>query len=86
MAQVHRRRPPRGLVIVLLVVGLVALAVGIIYLATPVNKIPSSLPGRVTGKSYHHVRRATALIVVAVLCAVGAWLLARQRRTVSSSR
>ena len=84
MARVRGRRPPRGLVIVLLVVGLVALAVGIFYLATPANKIPTWLPGRVTGKSYHHVRRATAAIVVAVLCAVGAWLLARGRRTASS--
>jgi uncharacterized membrane protein YvlD (DUF360 family) len=84
MARVRRRRPPRGLVLVLLVVGLVALAAGVFYFATPANKIPTWLPGRVTGKSYHHVRRATAALVVAVLCAVGAWLLARPRGTASS--
>ena len=84
MARVRERRPPRGLVIVLVVVGLVALAAGVFYLATPANTIPTWLPGHVTGKSYHHVRRATAAIVVAVLCAVGAWWLARRRRTASS--
>lgn len=70
MPRVRRRRPPRGVLVVLVVVGLVALAVGVFYLATPVNKIPTWLPGRVTGKSYHHARRATVAIVVAVLCAV----------------
>jgi hypothetical protein len=60
-------------------VGLVALAAGIFFLATPANKILAWLPGRVTGKSYHHVRHATAAIVVAVLCAAGAWWLARRR-------
>ena len=84
MARVRRRRPPRGLLVLLVVLGLVALVVGVFYLATPVNKISTWLPGRVTGKSYHHVRRATAAIVVAVLCTGGAWWLARRRRTASS--
>jgi len=62
---------------VLLAVGLVALAVGIVYLAAPASKIPTWLPGHVTGKTYHHVRRATVAIVVAALCAVAAGWLAR---------
>jgi hypothetical protein len=69
---------------VLVVVGLVALAAGIFYLATPANKIPTWLPGHLTGKSYHHARHTAAAIVVAVLCAVGAWWLARRRRTAGS--
>jgi hypothetical protein len=44
----RERRPPRGLVVVLLVVGLVALvalAVGVFYLATPADKIPRGCRG-----------------------------------------
>jgi hypothetical protein len=40
------------------------------------------LPGHIAGSTIHHVRQATAAIVVAVLCAVGVWFMtARQRST-----
>lgn len=78
MAATSRRSSSQPIVIVLIVVGLLALAVGIIYLAVPVSKLPTWLPGHIAGKSYHHVRRAMAAIVVAALCGVGAWLAGRR--------
>jgi len=78
MARVARRRPVRPLIILLMLVALVALLVGLFYFTTPADKIPSWLPGRVATSTAHHVRRATAAIVVAVLCAIAAWLVARR--------
>ncbi len=88
MASVARRRPVRGLIIVLMVVALVALLVGLFYLVIPADKIPSWLPGRVVTSTAHHVRRATAAIVVGVLCAIGrgSWPGDRAPRAASHSR
>ncbi len=80
MAGVAGRRPARTLILVLMVVALVALLVGLFYFAIPADKIPSWLPGRVVTSTAHHVRRATALVVVGVLCAVAAWIVARRPR------
>jgi hypothetical protein len=66
------------LIIVLMVVALVALLVGLFYFTIPEDKIPSWLPGRVATSTAHHVRRATVLVVVGVLCAVAAWIAARR--------
>jgi hypothetical protein len=81
MARVARRRPARRLIILLMLVALVALLVGLFYFATPADKIPSWLPGRVAASTAHHVRRATAAIVVAVVCALAAWAVARRPRS-----
>jgi hypothetical protein len=82
MATVPARRAARGLVVLLAVVGLVALVAGVFYFVTPARSVPTWLPGHIAGSTIHHVRRATAAIVVAVLCAVGVWFLtARQRST-----
>ncbi len=82
MARVARRRPARVLIIVLMLVALVALVVGLFYFATPADKIPSWLPGRVATSTSHHVRRATAAVVVAMACALAAWVVARRPRSV----
>jgi hypothetical protein len=81
MARIARRRPARGLIILLMLVALVALLVGLFYFAIPADKIPSWLPGRVATATAHHLRRATAAVVVAVLCALAAWLVARRPRS-----
>jgi hypothetical protein len=81
MARVARRRPARRLIIILMLVALAALLVGLFYFATPADKIPSWLPGRAATSTAHHIRRATAAIVVAVLCALAAWAVARRPRS-----
>ena len=81
MARAAGRRPARGLITLLLLVALIALVVGVYYFATPADKIPSWLPGRVATSTAHHVRRAIAAIVLAVLCAIAAWLMGRRPRS-----
>jgi ABC-type Fe3+-siderophore transport system permease subunit len=76
-----RRRPARGLILLLMLVALVALLAGLFYFATPADKIPAWLPGRVATSTAHHVRRATAAIVVGLLCALAAWAVARRPRS-----
>jgi len=80
MAATSKRTSARPIVVVLVLVGILALAAGIYYFVTPASKVPTWLPGHVAGATYHHVRRATAAVVVAVLCGVGAWFLAGRQR------
>jgi formate hydrogenlyase subunit 3/multisubunit Na+/H+ antiporter MnhD subunit len=80
MAGAAGRRSARTLIIVLMVVALVALLVGLFYFTIPADKIPSWLPGRDITLTAHHVRRATALVVVGVLCVVAAWIVATRAR------
>jgi hypothetical protein len=74
------------LIVVLMVVALVALLVGLFYFTVPADKIPSWLPGRVATSTAHHVRRATALVVVGVSCAAAAWMVATRARGRAASR
>jgi hypothetical protein len=72
----YRARRMRTLAIVLLVVGILALAGGLMYLIVPLDKLPN-MPGlgylpHATG---HHDKRAVAGLVVGVGCLAGAvWM------------
>jgi len=57
--------------LVLLVVGLIAVVIGIIYLAVPAHSLPSFM-GRVHTVSGHRSKRAIASLVVGGLLVAGA--------------
>jgi hypothetical protein len=54
--------------VVLIVLGVLAVAVGIVYLIEPVHSLPSFFPGHVAhGLGYHHIRGYIAIGVGIVL-------------------
>jgi uncharacterized membrane protein HdeD (DUF308 family) len=54
--------------IVLLVLGILAVIVGIFYLVEPIHSLPSFLPGHAPhGRGYHHIRGYIAIAVGVVL-------------------
>jgi hypothetical protein len=62
------------------VVGLVALAavfvvVGIVYFTRTANELPSLLPGHEAGSTKRHVKHGVAMIGLAMVALVGAWML-----------
>lgn len=68
---------------VLLVIALIALAVGVIYLIEPAHSLPSFFPGATTAihnAGKHSKRGITAVVVGAVLLAISVTLLATGRR------
>ena len=55
----------RKLVIALLVViGLILIAVGIVYFTVKAGSLPSFIPGHIANSSAHHSRRGLVLVIV----------------------
>lgn len=70
-----------GLVRVLLVViGIIAVVVGVIYLIEPIHSLPSFFPGHAAhGQGHHHIRGYIAIAVGIILLIVAA-VAGRSRR------
>ena len=63
-------RPMTGL---LLAVGIAFVALGIVYLTTAADKLPSLLPGHEAHVTRHHLKHGIAMFGVAAIAWVGAW-------------
>ena len=65
----------RLVTVVLVVLGVLAVVVGIIYLVEPVHSLPSFFPGSAHhGQTHHHIRGYIAIavgIVLLIIAAVG---------------
>ena len=65
----------------LVALGVLALALGVVYLTVPAGKLPTFLPGHVAGATLHRPRRGIAgLLVGGILFVLGAVTLLRGRR------
>jgi hypothetical protein len=85
MAATARRSSAQLIVGVLVIIGLLALAAGIYYFATASGKLPTWFPGYLAGSTHHHIKRAIAGVVVAVLCAIGVWFVRGRRSQIASA-
>jgi hypothetical protein len=63
----------RLLAILAIVVGLVLIAVAIVYWAEPASSLPSFFPGHQAGSSHHHTKHGIAAFLVGLACLVFAW-------------
>ena len=69
---------------VLFVLGLLLVAVAIIYWTVPVGHLPSLL-GHTAGSTRHHSKRALAAAVAGVLFLIGGWVAFTRRPSLPSS-
>ena len=59
--------------VVIVVLGILAVIVGIIYLVEPIHSLPSFFPGHAAhGQSHHHIRGYLAIAVGVILVIVAA--------------
>ncbi len=70
----------RFLVIILVVLGVLAIAAGIIYLAEPAKSLPTFFPGHAAHLTAPHSRRGLAGIVVGAVLLIIAAITARLGR------
>lgn len=57
---------PRLVVIALIVLGILALAGGLMFVTVPAHSLPSFVPGHIAGSHAHHDKRGIAGIVLGV--------------------
>jgi hypothetical protein len=55
------------------IVGLLLIAVGIVYWAEPAKSLPSFFPGHESGSGHHHVKHGIAAFLVGLACLAYAW-------------
>jgi hypothetical protein len=66
--------------VVLVLLGILAVVVGIIYLVEPIHSLPSFFPGHAShGQIHHHIRGYIAIAVGIVLLIIAA-IAGRSRR------
>jgi hypothetical protein len=63
----------RSLIIPAVVLGVVLLAVAVLYFVDPAKSLPSFFPGYQAGSGHHHAKHGIAALVVALGCFVFAW-------------
>ena len=63
----------RLLAILAIVVGIVLIAIAIMYWAEPAHSLPSFFPGHQAGSGHHHTKHGIASFLVGLACLVFAW-------------
>jgi hypothetical protein len=67
---VERRNP---LALVAVVLGLLLIAIAIVYWVEPAKSLPSFFPGHESGSSHHHVKHGIAAFLLGLAALVYAW-------------
>ena len=63
----------RLLVTAAIILGLVLIAIAIVYWAEPAKSLPSFFPGHQSGSNHHHTKHGIASFLVGLACLVFAW-------------
>ena len=56
-----------------LVLGIVLIAIAIVYWVEPAKSLPSFFPGHQAGSGHHHAKHGIAAFLLGVACLVFAW-------------
>jgi hypothetical protein len=65
------KRP--ALIIPAVILGVLLLALAILYFAEPAHSLPSFIPGHEAGSNHHHVKHGLAAAFLAAAAFVFAW-------------
>jgi hypothetical protein len=65
------KRP--ALIIPALLLGLLLLALAVLYVVDPAGSLPAFVPGHAAGSSHHHVKHGIASGLLGIGCLVFAW-------------
>jgi hypothetical protein len=63
----------RNLIIPAIILGVLLIAVAIVYWVSTASSLPSFFPGHQAGSSTHHVKHGIAAFLLGIACFVFAW-------------
>ena len=79
----------RKLVVPALILGVVLVAVAVVYFVTPEHSLPSFFPGHTSAGNaeadHHHTKHGIAALVVALACFAFAWFQTGPKAKAASS-
>jgi hypothetical protein len=79
----------RALIVPAVLLGIVFLAIAVVYFVSTAHGLPSFFPGHVGASSseahHHHAKHGIAALVLAAVCLVFAWFQTGPTRTTTAS-
>jgi hypothetical protein len=78
-------RNDRLLVALAVLVGIVLIAVAVVYWAEPAKSLPGFFPGHQAGSAHHHVKHGIAAFLVGLACFAFAWFRTGPKRGASTA-
>jgi hypothetical protein len=63
----------RRLILPAILVGLVLIAIAVVYWAEPAGSLPSFFPGHEAGSGHHHFKHGLLAFILGVACFIFAW-------------
>lgn len=73
-----------NLIIPAIILGIIFLAIAVMYFAEPAKSLPSFVPGHQSGSSHHHVKHGIAALVLAAGSFIFAWFQTGGPKKISS--
>jgi hypothetical protein len=71
----------RLLVALAVVLGVVLVAIAVVYWVEPAKSLPSFFPGHAAGSSHHHAKHGIAAFLVGLACFAFAWFNSGPKRS-----
>jgi hypothetical protein len=78
-------RNDRLLAIAAVVVGIVLIAIAVVYWAEPAKSLPSFFPGHQAGSDHHHTKHGIAAFLLGIACFVFAWFRSGPKRSAKAA-
>ncbi len=70
------------LVAIAVVVGVVLIAIAVVYFAEPAKSLPSFFPGHQAGSTHHHAKHGIAAALLGIAAFIFAWFRSNTAGTV----
>ena len=73
------------LVAAAVIIGVVLIAVAVVYWVEPARSLPGFFPGHQAGSSHHHTKHGIAAFLLGVGCLVFAWFRSAPKRPAAAA-
>jgi hypothetical protein len=75
----------RWLIIAAVILGIVLIAISIVYFAEPAKSLPSFFPGQQAGSNHHHTKHGIAALLLGIACLIFAWFKSAPKKPAAAA-